>query len=592
MEAGKDMLEKEKGIFHPITLKDKGWVDEKLREDNLRACEYTFASNFIWADVYDVQIGEAHGCGIIRYKDGGSFKYSFPFGNGEKKAAVRMIWDMCAAHGRKLGLYPLVEDDRLALTEWFPGMFEISADRPRFDYIYTVEKLSTLRGKKLHGKRNHIARFMDGDDWHYESMTDKNIEECRKMAREWAELRTEKWNGELAREMQVLGTALTYFKELGLVGGVLYKAGKIVAFTAGERLNADTFVVHFEKAYPDLQGAYPMINQQFVLHEMQGYTYVNREEDTGDLGLRKAKLSYYPDILLKKYNAEESHVVFAGERDREAIIELWQSCFGDGRDYIELYLDNRFEMENMFVVYEDGRPVSMASLLPVQITMDGKQQNARYLYAVATLPEYRGRGYASEIIRHAARKYNEPLILRPEQETLATYYEALGFIRAFGGSPCWIFDKIDARIKGAAMREDSFPEFLGAWSVSAAAPAEYKEIRDRYFAGEGYVAWDEQAVAYALMENRFWNGKALKLTKKEACGREETAVLLYRIEQGTLKVVEAAMDEEALRDILPELMDCTSTAQACAWNAGGMIWLPESMGDWHFREGYLNLTLD
>ena len=79
-------------------------------------------------------------------------------------------------------------------------------------------------------------------------------------------------------------------QELGLVGGVLRRDGQIVAFSIGERLNSETFVVHFEKAYPDLQGAYPMINQQFVLHECEGYAYVNREEDTGDPGLRKAKL--------------------------------------------------------------------------------------------------------------------------------------------------------------------------------------------------------------------------------------------------------------------------------------------------------------
>ena len=104
-------------------------------------------------------------------------------------------------------------------------------------------------------------------------------------------------------EYDVVKGALIDYKRLGLVGGVLKKYGEVVAFEIGEPLNDDTFVVHFEKAYADVQGAYPMINKQFVLHECQGYKYVNREEDDGEEGLRKAKLSYHPDILLEKYNA-------------------------------------------------------------------------------------------------------------------------------------------------------------------------------------------------------------------------------------------------------------------------------------------------
>ena len=88
--------------------------------------------------------------------------------------------------------------------------------------------------------------------------------------------------------------------EMGLKGGVLWAGGQVVAFTLGEELNQDMFVVHIEKALADIQGAYPMINQQFLIHEASQYSYVNREEDTGAEGLRKAKLSYYPAFLQEK----------------------------------------------------------------------------------------------------------------------------------------------------------------------------------------------------------------------------------------------------------------------------------------------------
>lgn len=101
-------------------------------------------------------------------------------------------------------------------------------------------------------------------------------------------------------EICVTLNALRLYKELELVGGVLRVDGEIVAFTLGEPLSEDIFVVHIEKAFADVQGAYPMINQQFVEYECSSYKYINREEDTGSEGLRKAKLSYRPIFLVEK----------------------------------------------------------------------------------------------------------------------------------------------------------------------------------------------------------------------------------------------------------------------------------------------------
>lgn len=598
--------------FHSITLEDREWINEKLKESNHASCEYSFANNFIYAKTYDVQVGELSGCGVIRYrarKKKGQYNYSFPFGNGDKRAALETMRELCERDGYALSMYPVLEADRKDLIAWFKGEFEIDADRGDFDYIYTVEKLATLRGKKLHGKRNHIARFTDDSDWRYEPMSAANIEGCRKMSGEWEQMRADKWNESMEEEISVLDEALNHFDALGLVGGVLYKAEKIVAFTIGERLNADTLVVHFEKAYPDLQGAYPMINQQFILHEGEGFAYVNREEDTGDLGLRKAKLSYYPDIILKKYRVTQSSVVFANETDTDAIERIWQVCFGDNREYIDLYLSNRFQTENMLVIHEDGAPVSMLSLLPVMITIGGEKHAARYVYAVATLPEYRRRGYASKLIQYAFDKYEEPLILQPADERLQRYYERLGFDEVFRQSPCWIYnpcmEKV-TRVSGNMAYElaedmtyvsENNGEIrmaeLEKWQMEEVSAKEYKEIRDRCFNGEGYVEWDEEAIRYAMKENSFCNGSTLKLTNHE---NGATSVLMYRVcdkddNSKKLQVVETTLSEEELAEILPTLMRSTHTDQAYEKNEGGMILRTKETAKWECEEGYLNLTL-
>lgn len=591
--------------FHPITLADRDWMNEKLREEHPDACEYTFANNFIWAEVYHVQVGCAYGCGVIRSGAEGHFQYSFPFGNGDKRAMIEHLREICAVHGCSLNIYPVNEEHRSKLIEWFPGEFEICPDRDSFDYVYSVEKLSTLRGKKLHGKRNHISRFMDDGDWHYERMTEETIAACRAMAREWIALRAEKWNDEMEQEMAVLEVAFSNFRELGLCGGVLYKGGRIVAFAIGEPLNEDTFVVHFEKAFPDLQGAYPMINQQFVLHEAQDHSYVNREEDTGDQGLRKAKLSYYPDILLKKYKAVESRVVFANASDREYIAEIWNRCFGDTREYIALYQENRFENENMYVIYQDGRPVSMASLLPVQVTVNGRKENARYVYAVATLPEYRKQGYASQIIKHAAERCAEPLLLQPADRDLQRYYERQGFADAFGESPCWIYagrcvGKADIHVSSSADGElraaeetvrDEEPDILGSWLVSDVDAKVYKAVRDQFFDREGYVEWDEKAIVYAIKENQFCGGRTLLLTEDREDQESTKAVLMYRIEKDSLHIMETTLDDNALHAILPELLEYTGASWAYERNMGGMVLLPDRLKDWNCKTGYLGLTL-
>ena len=606
------MTEKGRNSFHSIQLADREWINHKLQESNHASCEYSFANNFIYAKIYDVQVGELSGCGVIRYRDRkkkGQYNYSFPFGNGDKRAALEAMQALCRQDGYALRMYPVLENDRKLLIEWFKGEFEIDADRGDFDYIYTVEKLAGLRGKKLHGKRNHIARFMDDNDWRYEPMSAANIEGCRQMSKEWERMRADKWNDSMEEEIHVLDEALDHFAELGFVGGVLYKADEIVAFTIGEKLNADTLVVHFEKAYPDLQGAYPMINQQFILHEGEGFTYVNREEDTGDLGLRKAKLSYYPDIILKKYRVVESSVVFANETDTEAIEHIWQVCFGDEREYIDLYLENRFQTENMLVIHEDGAPVSMLSLLPVTVTIGGEKHAARYVYAVATLPEYRRKGYASRLIQYAFEKYEEPLILQPANERLQRYYEQLGFDEVFRQSPCWIYNSYTEKVthvsENAAyevaedmtyVSENSYEirmAEVGKWQVEEVSAKEYKEIRDHYFEGEGYVEWDEEAIRYAMKENSFCNGGALKLTNHENGDRK---VLMYRVcdsdsETGKLQVVETTLEEDELAEILPTLMRSTHTSQAYEKNEGGMLLRTKETEQWECEGGYLNLTL-
>ncbi|MDD6303752.1 MAG: phosphatidylglycerol lysyltransferase domain-containing protein, partial [Lachnospiraceae bacterium] len=173
--------------FRPITIDDRDWMSEKLREDNRQGCEYSFANNFIWSVIYKVEVAEVCGCCIVKYDAEGEDCYAFPIGAGDKKAAIMQLLAHAKEDNSKLYIESIEEADREFLEEHFSGIFQIEENRDSFDYIYTVDKLTNLSGKKLHGKRNHIARFKDDEDWSYEPMTAENKQECYDMNLKWCD---------------------------------------------------------------------------------------------------------------------------------------------------------------------------------------------------------------------------------------------------------------------------------------------------------------------------------------------------------------------------------------------------------------------
>jgi hypothetical protein len=235
-------------------------------------------------------------------QEDGKEEFTYPAGKEEDvKRAIRFLENYTKERELPLVFYHVTSSQFEQLEEWYPGRFEVEYNRDIADYIYESEKLATLAGKKLHSKRNHINKFMaTHENWSYETMTKDNLEECFQMALQWRNQNGCDEDHQKNAEMCVTLNALRLFEELNLVGGVLKNNGHVIAFTIGEELCEDTFVVHIEKAFADVQGAYPMINQQFVSNECMNYQYINREDDTGSEGLRKAKLSYRPAYLVEK----------------------------------------------------------------------------------------------------------------------------------------------------------------------------------------------------------------------------------------------------------------------------------------------------
>lgn len=287
--------------FKRVEIEDKIWCDKILASAECPSLEYNFTTMFIWGDIYSTKIREHNNNLIVRFgKDSNLFL--FPVGKGDIKESIDWILE----NHENVRFGGLVEENVEFLKANYPDRFEFNEDRNMSDYIYKSESLRELKGKKLSSKRNHINRFVQNNpDWSYEEISEKNIGEVDKMHDEWCKSIIEYNTQGLIEEGKAVKKAIKYYKELGLSGGVIRVNGKIVAFSMGDRLNDDTFLVHIEKAFYDIQGAYPMINKQFVIANCDEFQYVNREEDAGDEGLRKAKLSYRPHIILRKFYAKD-----------------------------------------------------------------------------------------------------------------------------------------------------------------------------------------------------------------------------------------------------------------------------------------------
>lgn len=286
--------------FKKMELEDREMANEYIRSAAGRSCETSFANIYLWQRHYRVEYTIIEDAIVFKTMQQEP-SFSYPYSKGDTKKVLDIMMEYAKEQGFPFRMYSVTKEDFEELERLYPGKFEIEYDRDSADYIYETEKLITLSGKKYHGKRNHINRFKElYPDWSYESITKDNVEECFQMALKWRNINGCEEDSEKLDEICVTLNALRLLEELQLKGGLIRVNGDIVAFAIGEEICEDTFCVHIEKAFADIQGAYPMINQQFAEKEGVGYRYINREEDLGSEGLRKAKLSYRPVFLQEK----------------------------------------------------------------------------------------------------------------------------------------------------------------------------------------------------------------------------------------------------------------------------------------------------
>lgn len=289
-------------VFKPLTLEDRPVFEKYFRQIQPEIAEFTFTNLFVWRHAGILEHCCLDGKPVIRFTRNNETHYLPPLGFPEPTAALDLLRD----HAKREGIPFLMRK----VPEEFLGHLEgtgleASEDRDNFDYLYRTEDLAHLKGRKYDGKRGFVKKFTALYKYEYIPFLPELTDCCLKLAEDWIKRRNSQ-SKDLQDEYKAIQETIRNAEALGVKGAFIRVNERTVAFTFGEELNRNTFIIHFEKADAEFTGSYQAINQLFVQKEVLGkYEFINREQDVGVESIRKAKLSYQPVRLVKKYLVQE-----------------------------------------------------------------------------------------------------------------------------------------------------------------------------------------------------------------------------------------------------------------------------------------------
>ncbi len=296
--------------FKPITAEDVKILPHYFALRSNKTCDSMFLDSFLWKDYYQVEY-------CIRDERAVQWKMVV---KGEPFAALPLCTAEDLPHyffdmkdyfnqvlGRKLKIY-LADEEAVKLLDLDPEQFEVEEQPDAADYLYDGEALRTLAGKKYHKKKNHVNAFMKeyAGRYEYRTLTCGNRQDMWRFLDRWRAMKGAQVEGTLDPEVEGIHSILNQCQDLGVRMGGVYVDGQMEAFSMGSYNPAeDMAIIHIEKANPEIRGMYAFINQQFLVHEFPNVSLVNREDDVGLPGLRKAKQSYNPIGFARKYQIRE-----------------------------------------------------------------------------------------------------------------------------------------------------------------------------------------------------------------------------------------------------------------------------------------------
>ena len=406
--------------FRQVTLADQQLFEESVFGTECRNCDMSFANIFCWQEIYHSRIALWEGFLLVRFNaEDGSTAYMQPIGTGSVSDVLSALATDAASLGEPLRIVGLNEEWCGYVRDFFGDGVALCNMAANADYIYLTSDLAELPGRKYQPKRNFINRFTSKYNYRFTAITADNLDHCRTLNNIWC---SQKGSKSSDPEQLAVNSALENFEQLPLEGWILYVEDVPCAFSIGSAVNQDTFCIHIEKCDTRFEGVGTMINNLVAIELQHRFKYINREDDLGIEGLRRAKQSYHPHHLLAKQSARQLN------QHEADMVALWHEVFGDDLQSIEEFFVRIYNPSRCFTQIIDNRVVAMLHIIPIE-------QNgvlSAYIYAVATAPQFRHRGIAHTLIEQAIESIRkvgiyDRIILIPASKEAENLYSEFGF---------------------------------------------------------------------------------------------------------------------------------------------------------------------
>ncbi len=400
--------------FKPIKPDDYQIINSFLKNKNEFSCEKTFVNLFGWQKLYNNMYAIEDDVLISKSGIGENEHFQLPYCIDLEKG-IKMIKDYLGGKTPKFFVQSGARFE--AFKELYYNDYHFENCRDAYDYVYLTEDLANLSGKKYHSKRNHISTFSKNYNWHFEEIDKNNLEKVKACANLWYSENANRSDKYMQAEKENMMYLLDNYFLFNLFGGAIVIDEKIVAFTVASKINDEVLDVHFEKALNDYRTAYAVINNQFAKFVKDKFKYLNREDDLGLLGIRKAKLSYHPKMLIQKYLCTDKY-------ELEKSIIIYREAFGNDGEFEDRLFSNCFKYLKTYK--KANKTVSQCFALPVQLKTENFSMNGCYLYAAATLKSEQNKGYMTSLIEDIKEEYDF-VITYPSNNNLSDFYKKFGF---------------------------------------------------------------------------------------------------------------------------------------------------------------------
>ena len=291
--------------FKKITIEDKSWITNLLKFSDFMGAEYSFSNNMAWQRLSDSLITRYKDFYTVLMPENDTFMFTYPAGQGDYVEIINLLREYSKVNGKKCAIFGVTKESLPLFESSFKGEFQCHYLEDSSDYVYSATDLINLKGRKYHSKRNHLKK-MERYNWTYNRLSKKDFEDCIKFSTDLYNQKGDFNNHSAIVEQYAIDTFFRYFDEFNLMGITIRIDERLVAFSIGEKLNSNTVVVHIEKADTSFNGLYVLVNNLFAKEfcNSPDIKYINREEDLGIEGIRKAKQSYHPVFRIEKHLIE------------------------------------------------------------------------------------------------------------------------------------------------------------------------------------------------------------------------------------------------------------------------------------------------